>query len=205
MLSDLGAIYTCNTPGTRIRYNRVHDVSRRDYGGWGIYLDQGSHDILVQKNLAYRCQDGGLFAHHNQKITVENNIFALNHLAQVDRGGTGGFELTYRRNLVFYREGTAVGSYGSETSARNVCAFDDNLYWNASGAPVLFGKKSLAEWRAMGQDTDSLIADPLFEAPERGDFRLRPGTPAARIGFEPWDFSTVGPRPGSLAPRQDPE
>ena len=36
MLSDLAAIYTCSSPGTRIRYNLVHDVSRREYGGWGI-------------------------------------------------------------------------------------------------------------------------------------------------------------------------
>ena len=77
MLSDLAGIYTCSTPGTRIRYNLVHDVSRRDYGGWGIYPDEGSHDILIQKNLVYRCQDGALFAHHNHNITAENNIFAL--------------------------------------------------------------------------------------------------------------------------------
>ena len=47
MLSDLAGIYTCSTPGTRIRYNLVHDVSRRDYGGWGIYPDEGSHDLLI--------------------------------------------------------------------------------------------------------------------------------------------------------------
>ena len=78
MLSDVAGIYTCSTPGSRIRYNRVHDVSRRDYGGWGIYPDQGSHDLLIQKNLVYRCQDGALFAHHNRNITAENNIFAFN-------------------------------------------------------------------------------------------------------------------------------
>ena len=76
-----------------------------------------------------------------------------------------------------------------------------NLYWNASGKPVLFGTKSLAEWQATGQDKDSLIADPMFVDPEKGDFRLRPSSPAAQIGFEPWDLSAVGPRPGSAAPK----
>jgi hypothetical protein len=201
MLSDLGAIYTCSTPGTRIRYNLVHDASRRDYGGWGIYLDEGSHDLLVQKNLVFRCQDGALFAHHNHNITAENNIFALNRTAQVDRGGLGGFELTCRRNLVHYKEGKAVGDYGSGRCGRDVCAFDHNLYWNASGKPPLFGKKSRAEWQAAGQDKNSLIADPLFVDPEKGDFRLRPNSPAAQIGFESWDSSAVGPRHAPVAPK----
>ncbi len=194
MLSDLAGIYTCSTPGTRIRYNRVHDVSRRDYGGWGIYPDQGSHDLLIENNLVYRCQDGALFAHHNRDITAENNIFALNRIAQVDRGGIGGFELTCARNLIYCLEGKAIGDYGSAHCGRDVCAFDRNLYWNASGQPVLFGDKTVTQWQAAGQDKDSLIADPLFVDPEHGDFRLRAGSPAARIGFVPWDFSAVGPR-----------
>ena len=194
MLSDLAGIYTCSTPGTRVRFNSVHDVSRRDYGGWGIYPDEGSHDLLIQKNVVFRCQDGALFAHHNRNITADNNIFACNRITQIDRGGIGGFELTCMRNLVYYTEGTAVGDYGSEHRGRDVCAFDRNLYWNAGDKAVLFGEKSFAGWQALGQDKNSHIADPLFVDPARGDFRLRPGSPAAQIGFESWDFSAVGPR-----------
>jgi len=201
VLSDLAGIYTCSTPGTRIRYNLVHDVSRRDYGGWGIYPDEGGHDILIEKNLVYRCQDGALFAHHNRNITAENNIFAFNRTAQIERGGIGGFELTCRRNLVYYKEGKAVGDYGSGHCGRDVCAFDRNLYWNTSGQPVLFGDKTLAQWQAAGQDKNSITADPLFMDPRNGDSRLREGSPAGQIGFEPWDLTAVGPRP---RPRQRP-
>jgi len=194
MLSDVAGIYACSTPGSRIRFNRVHDVSRRDYGGWGIYPDQGSHDLLIQNNLVYRCQDGALFAHHNRDITAENNILALSRHAQIERYGIGGFELTFRHNLVYYQEGLAIGSSGIENSGTNVCAFGQNLYWNASGQLVLFGNKTRAEWQAGGQDTNSLVTDPLFVDPARGDFRLQPGSPAKQIGFEPWDLSNVGPR-----------
>ena len=114
MLSDLAGIYTCSTPKSRVAFNVVHDVTRRDYGGWGIYPDEGAHDLLIRQNLVYRCQDGALFAHHNREITAENNIFALNRGGQVERGGIGGFELTCRRNLFFYTEGKAVGDYGRE-------------------------------------------------------------------------------------------
>jgi hypothetical protein len=195
MLSDLAGIYTCSTPKSRVAFNVVHDVTRRDYGGWGIYPDEGAHDLLIRQNLVYRCQDGALFAHHNRGITAEGNIFALNRGGQVERGGIGGFELTCRRNLILYVEGKAVGDYGREHAGRDVCAFDRNLYWNASGKPLLFGPMSFAEWQATGQDKDSRIADPMFLAPEKGDFRLRPGSPATEVGFEPWNLSTVGPRP----------
>jgi hypothetical protein len=194
MLSDVAGIYTCSTPGSRIRYNRVHDVSRRDYGGWGIYPDEGSHDLLIQNNLVYRCQDGGLFAHHNRNITAENNIFAFSRRTQIERYGIGGFELNFRRNIVFFTEGKAVGDGGTGKSGRNVCAFDRNLYWNASGQPVVFGDKTLTQWQAVGQDKDSLVVDPLFIDPNNGDFRLGQGSPAAKAGFEPWDLKAVGPR-----------
>ena len=200
MLSDMAGIYTCSTPGARIRFNRVHDVSRRDYGGWGIYTDEGGHDILIEKNVVFRCQDGALFAHHNRNITAQNNIFAFNRIAQVDRGGIGGFELNCRRNLICYEEGKAIGTYGIGICGRDVCAFDDNLYWNTSGKPVLFGTNNLSEWQAFGQDKNSLIADPMFVDPGHGNFTLRPGSPAGKIGFEPWDLSAIGPRPKGSAP-----
>jgi len=194
LLSDLAGIYTCSTPDSRIRHNLIHDVSRRDYGGWGIYPDEGSHDLLVQENLVHHCQDGALFAHHNRKITAQNNIFALNPAAQVERGGIGGFELTCRRNIFYFGSGLAVGTYGSGNCGRDVCAFDDNLYWSVSGLPVHFGKLNLGQWQALGQDRKSIVADPLFVNPEKGDFRLKPASPALQMGFEPWDLSEVGPR-----------
>jgi hypothetical protein len=201
MLSDLAGIYTCSAPGSRIRFNRVHDVRRRDYGGWGIYPDQGAHDLLIQNNLVYRCQDGALFAHHNRNITAENNIFALNRATQIERYGIGGFELTCRRNVIYYQEGSALGATGVENSSTNVCVFSHNLYWNTSGQPVLFGNKTLAAWQAGGQDRNSMVADPLFVDPVRGDFQLRPGSPAKKVGFEPWVLSNVGPRSGSGSAR----
>lgn len=41
----------------------------------------------------------------------------------------------------------------------------------------------LAEWRKnSGQDAHSLQADPIFAAPKKGDFRLKPGSPAIGAG-----------------------
>jgi hypothetical protein len=201
----VAGIYTCSSPHSRIRHNVVHDVARRDYGGWGIYPDQGSQDLLIQKNLVYRCQDGALFVHHCRNITAENNIFAFSGQALLERYGVGGFELTARRNLFYFHEGRAIGSSGIANSGTDVCVFDSNLYYNDSGQPVMFGDKTFAEWQAAGQDKNSLVADPLFADPNHGDFKLHSGSPATTIGFEPWesDLEAVGPRPLSASSNED--
>jgi len=198
LLSDMGGIYTLGvSPGTQLRYNVIHDVKARAYGGWGIYPDEGSSEIVIENNLAYRCSSSPFFPHINREITVQNNIFAFGEQCQVERAGaTAGPEQEYAflRNVVYYRQGQLVGYWDARN--RNF-RYERNLYWNASGAPVTFSGKSFTEWQAAGQDKDSLIADPLFVDAERNDFRLRPGSPATKIGFQPWDFSVVGPRPAA--------
>jgi CubicO group peptidase (beta-lactamase class C family) len=37
-----------------------------------------------------------------------------------------------------------------------------------------------------------MVADPLFLDPEQAEFRLRPGSPSARISFKSWDMAAVG-------------
>jgi hypothetical protein len=71
-----------------------------------------------------------------------------------------------------------------------------NVYYDYSGAPVTFLGFPLDEWRQQGMwlDKESVVADPQFEAPERGDFRLKPDSPALKLGFVPFDVSGVGPR-----------
>jgi hypothetical protein len=50
------------------------------------------------------------------------------------------------------------------------------------------------EWRALGRDQDSQFSDPLFENIAQRDFRLKPGSPAEKLGFKPWDLTLAGVR-----------
>ena len=50
-------------------------------------------------------------------------------------------------------------------------------------------------WRERGHDRNSIIADPHFMAPGANDFRLRPDSPALRLGFQPFDLSGVPDAP----------
>ena len=69
-----------------------------------------------------------------------------------------------------------------------------NLYYDTRGREIRFAGKSFEEWQAAGKDEESIIADPLFVNASNFDFRLRPNSPALKLGFQPIDMSTVGPR-----------
>lgn len=45
-----------------------------------------------------------------------------------------------------------------------------------------------------GYDTHSIVADPMFVDMANGDYRLRPESPALKLGFQPIDVSKIGIR-----------
>lgn len=93
-LSDMGAIYLLGSqPGTVVNGNVIHDVSSHEYGGWGIYLDEGASQIEVSQNLVYRCSAQGYHQHAAKGNTVRNNIFANNQDGQVGLSTEGSFLL----------------------------------------------------------------------------------------------------------------
>jgi hypothetical protein len=57
-----------------------------------------------------------------------------------------------------------------------------------------FSGATLEQWQARGHDTNSIIADPLFADAARNDYRLQPGSPAAKLGFKAIDLSNAGVR-----------
>ena len=191
VLYDMAAIYTLGiSTGTVIRLNHIHDIWGfvEGYGAGGIYPDEGSSGLLIEKNLVYRTQNGGLTMHYGRDIVARNNIFALGQRSQIHLGRADKkSSQTLLRNIVYYQEGILFQRMSELTS-------DYNLYWNTQGPEAVRfpGGVDLAAWQKQGYDRHSLVADPLFMDPEHDDFRLRPGSPALRLGFEPFDISKAG-------------
>ena len=194
LLSDLGCIYTLGVqPGTLERNNVCHDVSRYEYGGWGIYTDEGSSKIRIENNIVYRTEDGGFHQDYGRDNLVRNNIFALGQRAQIRRTrAEPQRSFSFEHNIVYWTQGQLFDGRWEDHNY----SFHHNLYYCSGGGAVQFGGQTFIDWRKLGQDQHSVIADPLFLDPEHRDFSLRKGSPARRIGFRPIDVRGVGPRHG---------
>ena len=119
-------------------------------------------------------------------------VFALAKEGQVIRTRQEDhLSFTFERNIVYWKEGALLGS---NWKGDDTFRIDGNLYWREGGQPFDFAGVPLDEWRKRGHDVHSIVADPLFVDPEHGDFRLRPDSPAFKLGFRPIDVSGVGPR-----------
>ncbi|HEY3266460.1 MAG TPA: right-handed parallel beta-helix repeat-containing protein [Armatimonadota bacterium] len=191
LLSDMGGIYTLGvSPGSTLRGNVIHDVDSATYGGWGIYFDEGTTGMLAENNVVYRTKSAGFHQHYGKENVVRNNVFALGREHQVMRTrAEEHLSFTFESNLVYWTQGDLLGSNWEGSNFR----LDRNLYWNAAGGAVTFAGQTLDQWKARGQDQHSIIADPLFRNPVRGDFRLKPGSPATGVGFQPIR-TKAGPR-----------
>lgn len=190
ILSDMGGIYTLGvSPGTTIRYNRIHDVDAFQYGGWGIYNDEGSTDILIENNIVYRTKHGGYHQHYGKENKIRNNVFAFAKMAQIIRSRPEPhISFLFDHNIVYYSEGALLGSNWDNNNYR----LDYNTYWRTDGKPIDFAGASVDEWKKRGQDQHSVIADPLFTDPANGDFTLKPDSPAIQLDFKPIDTTGIG-------------
>jgi hypothetical protein len=196
ILSDMGGIYTLGVqPGTKIRNNVWHDLAALRYGGWGIYFDEGSSGILAENNLVYRTTHGGFHQHYGETNVLRNNIFAFGRDQQIQRTRREPHvSFSFETNLVYFDTGSLLTGDWSDDHYQ----MDWNLYFDARPAPnresFPLGAGSLKQWRERGHDAHTLIADPLFVAPQQNDFRFPTNSPAHKIGFQTFDLDQVGPR-----------
>ncbi len=206
ILSDMGGVYTLGvSPGTTVHDNLIHHVHAHAYGGWGLYTDEGSTGIRMYNNLIYRVKTGGFHQHYGRDNIIENNIFADSELQQLQRTrDEEHISFFFRNNIIYWNNDSPLlgsnwkgGVRGTKDGeATQHYELGPNIYWHSpSKAEIFPGKKTLAEWqKETGQDKGSLVIDPLFENPAEGNYRLKPGSPAEKIGFKPFDvYTTTGP------------
>ena len=122
-----------------------------------------------------------------------------------------GLAATYERNI-FLSNGEPVydANVGpvSEHPRNEMFLSDLNLLWDVSGRPPIAHRQhtgkhydlTLDQWRSIGSDIHSLVADPKVKDWNNRDFTLAPDSPAFSLGFQPIDMTDVGPRAKQIGP-----
>jgi hypothetical protein len=185
----MGGVYTLGaSEGTTVSNNVVHDVYSFDYGGWGLYTDEGSYGITMENNLVYACKNSGFHQHYGKENIITNNIFALNIRAQLQATRIEEHRsLSFTNNIVYFNKGKLLSGNWNKFNLLT----DYNCYWDTRTRDIEFGS-SFKDWKKAGKDIHSLIADPLFVNPESFDFHFKSLTVARKIKFSPFDYSKAG-------------
>lgn len=197
-LSDMGGIYTLGIqPETVISGNVIYNVGCDEgaygYGGWGIYLDEGSSYMTVENNLVYDCSSQTFHQHYGKENIIRNNIFAF--------GGEGQFIITRNEehnsltltNNILVGDDTVMYNHSTE---KDWFIDDSNLYWDykrggnvySGDSTKLFERHTLVIMTAKGYYNNAVFADPIFKDAANRDFTLAENSPALNAGFVPFAY-----------------
>lgn len=198
-LSDMGGIYTLGIqPDTVISGNVIYNVGcyggDYGYGGWGIYLDEGSSEILVENNLVYDCSSQCFHQHYGRDNIIRNNIFAFGSEGQLRISRKEEHNSLYLYNNIFVGSETLMYF---QTTKSDWFVDDSNLYWDyENGGNVYSGdslkiteRKNLVAMTARGYYNNAIFSDPLFKNASNRNFTLATNSPALWAGFVPFSYN----------------
>ncbi len=189
--------------GNILRRNYIHDIYNPDIHG-AIRTDDYQNGTLIEENVIFRTNSDGICLRHNN--TAINNIVCD---VGKPRSRVSGGVCRYLwighnpldgsvidKNIYYHPGGDQIfigRGYGPDIwenlSLKKGGSIDYNIYFNA-GAP---DKPTVLEkMHSLGHDQNSAYVDPLFEDWENGDFRLRAGSPALKMGIKSIDVREAG-------------
>ena len=205
VLGDGNCIYVSGAGGGNVvRSNYCHHCYG-DYMNAVIRCDDDQHETLMEGNVCFRTGGFGEGFISKGDNDIVNNVVADLQPASRHRGyivfpygdihGT-----TIERNILYSGRKDQILFYHSQGGSRHGgpprlsdAQTDRNVYFCTCDAN--WADDLLKAQRAIGQDTHSIQADPQFVDLDGGDFRLKPGSPAAKLGIKPLDTSKTGLQP----------
>jgi parallel beta-helix repeat protein len=172
---------------------------------WGIYLDDYTCRTTIFGNIVARTGRGGVMLHGGGDNLVENNMVVNAGTYQIEfapmNPSLGDFQHVYRGNrvernvLVSTEEGASPYRLVSRTE--DLPEIAGNLVWFGKQEPFvmvegLMAVKGWGAWLQRGIDKGSVLGDPHFENAKADDFRLRPDSPAWKLGFQRIPVEQIG-------------
>jgi len=152
--------------------------------GWDIDLDDGSTNYVLVNNL---CLCGGIKLREGFYRLVENNVMVNNgfHPHVWFRHSQD----IVRRNILWTDHYLPAGGMPNSQETPWGSEMDHNLVHRAGMAEPKPAAR-LAEQSK--RDEHSIVADAMFVDPANGDFRVKDGSPALKLGFVNFPMDQFG-------------
>jgi hypothetical protein len=169
--------------------NVIRNSRWRCEHGWDVDLDDGSSNYEIYNNVFLK---GGLKLREGYRRIATNNVIVNNTLhPHVWLANSGD---VFKHNIVMaaYRPAIMPPSekWGEE--------IDYNVFTTSEADRLRFGDH--------GADANSIVADPLFVDPAKGDYRVKADSPALKIGFKNFPMDQFGViRPALRSKARTPE
>lgn len=111
--------------------------------------------------------------------------------------GTTMMGVQVKNNIVYYPDQGEGMMLRAGRLNMTTNTFDNNIYWPGQSTNVTMqagqkGGSDWTSWRATGADVHSVIADPLFMNAAAHDYRLKPDSPAHKLGFVDLPYEQMG-------------
>lgn len=190
----------------RCRIWEVYDAALTNQNQGAVVAQR---DITYRHNLIWNCEFSFEYWNRPEQSVTRNIRFEHNtcysagggwgHAQRPDPGGrhlcfyaspADAREIVVRNNVFCGATNNAFFAHHYTLAGLKALALSHNCWWQPEGQMVLLKDRrytmaQFAEYqRETGQDAGSLAADPRLADPERGDFRLRAGSPCVDAGID---------------------
>ena len=181
--------------GNLIRRNYIHDIFSSEWVSGCLRTDDWQRGTTWEENVIYR-SNAGAWEHKGGNNVINN--YAIDVLPRgyfrIFRDGPGEkIDGTVLERNIFYSPNGAAVFYTFAVGPQQVAKskIEHNMYYCA-GVEETSTPKFLQTLRAQGVSATDVYADPMFVALQPGDFRLRPDSPALKMGIKQIDLKGVG-------------
>jgi hypothetical protein len=183
--------------GDVIRHNYLHDIFASEWVSGVLRTDDWQRGTTWEENIIYR-SNAGAWEHKGANRVINN--YAIDVLPE------GYFRMlasrnaccivdgsVIQRNLFYSPNGAAVFyTYHGGPQQLATSKVEHNLYYCRGAAQEISTPKFLQALRAQGVAETDVYADPMFVALAPGDFRLKPDSPALKMGIKQIDLKSIG-------------
>ncbi|MDW5290131.1 right-handed parallel beta-helix repeat-containing protein [Formosa sp. PL04] len=200
-LSDGNAVYVSGAgTGNIIRYNFIHDNLKHSFPS-AIRCDDDQHETLIFGNVLYNNYGFAAGIVSKGVNDIINNVIVAPLTAP--KWGYVSFEwVRVKESKVHHNIIISHPDGGNAHGERPIdrtedghpllveTDMDSNLYYHPTNPNWM--DAHFIKMRVVGNEKNSLFANPLFIDTENGDFGFQPDSPAIKLGIEQLDVSKMG-------------